>query len=286
MRAVLSALPDLDDDVVDYLISVLADAADEEAGFREEAGFAEASEAALSAEQVVEIIEPFVEALDGVDEAGIAALGVQIAAIMAQPEPEPEPEPFVDASVEVEQQPEYAPEPEPELDPTLAEAAAAAVEADEDPTVAFLRESFPSLSRQDIRGVLKKNRGEVDDRAFELLLHLSDRRAAGEADTVEEEGTGGSVRLLGADGSVRLVDPKEAELSQREETKRRRALLERYENAASDAGTYAPRRNATGGVKTVYATELLYKNEDSSIENEDSSMENDDSIENTPQSPP
>jgi hypothetical protein len=246
--ALLSTLPDLDEDVVEYLISVLADAAEEA---REESG------GPLSAEQVGEIILPFVEALEGVDKADIATLGVQIAAIMAQPADSP-----IDASVEVEpqpepqqppqQQPEYAPEPEPELDPTPAEAAAAAAAADEDPTVAFLSESFPSLSRQDIRGVLKKNRGEVDDRAFELLLQLSDRRAAGEAEAADEEGADGSVRLLGADGSVRLAGKEKAAVSKRDEAKRRRALLERYENAASSAGTYAPRRNATGGTKTVH----------------------------------
>jgi len=130
VRALLLTAALDDDDVIEYLGGVLAEAA------------ADPDEGPLTAERVADVAGPFLE--EGqLDEAGVAALCEKIAALYAaadtEPEPEPEPEPqqpepaqqrtgggsVAEAEAEAAQQrrlqrlssPGAQPEPEPEPEP-------------------------------------------------------------------------------------------------------------------------------------------------------------------------
>jgi hypothetical protein len=246
VRCELALLNDLDEEVAEYLVSCLADAA-------ADAG------APLDGGGVLEVVEPFVDGL-GLDDAEVAALGSRIAALMSAPDestqqpPTQRPSaPHQEAQSAQDQRlaklaaaPDAAaatPAPEPEAEPEPAHEPEPEA-AEEDPQLAFLRESFPSLSGQDIRQVLRQNRGQVDDRAFELLLQRQAAKAA-KAEAPQQQGAVSGGADAGAKGTL-------SDAGKREAVKRRRALLERYENSAAAGSAGGRRKNATGSVKTVH----------------------------------
>ena len=239
----LAALEDLDKEVAEYLVSSISDAAEE-------------SDEPLDQHSVLELIQPFVEGI-GLEEKQVTALASRVAQLLTTPDElddetlNPTPDEPEQPSQEVAQsarearraklnalEPEPAPEPEQEPQEPGQEPESEADGADQQ--LAFLRESFPSLSTQEIRQILRQTRGQVDDRAFELLFE----RQAARSEAVEAHGA-----PSGATGTG-TKSRQLSEAEKREETKRRRALLERYENSASAVAGH--RKNATGGLKTVH----------------------------------
>lgn len=235
----LAALEDLDGEVAEYLVSSLSDAAEE-------------SGEPLDQHSVLEVIGPFVEGV-GLEEEQVAALASRVAQLLSTPdeldealnptpdEAEQPPQEGARSAREARRaklsapEPELAPEPEQEPAEPESEAEGA------DQQLAFLRESFPSLSTQEIRQILRQTRGQVDDRAFELLFERQAARAE-----AAETAPGAPAGAIGTGVKSRQL----SEAAKREETKRRRALLERYENSASAVAGH--RKNATGGLKTVH----------------------------------
>jgi hypothetical protein len=243
-RRELAALQDLDEEVAEYLVSSLVDAAEDNGG-------------PLDSDGVLEVIEPFVEGVV-LEEAQIGALAHRVAALMAEPDEPDEPEagsPQQEALSAKEQRRAKlnapAPEPEPEREPELEAAPESepphepGSETDEGAQqLAFLRESFPSLSSQDIRQIIKQNRGQVDDRAIELLFQRQAAKDA-KAEAAQRRGPASTGADAGSAGKL-------SEAEKRDEAKRRRALLERYENSGAVGTGGGRRKNATGGVKTVH----------------------------------
>ena len=155
-------------------------------------------------------------------------------------EPEPEPEPELELESELQPLPQLA-----EVVETLPQ--------DEKPEVVFLRDSFPSLSAAEIRGVLMRFGGEVSDRTLEALLRLQasrERQAEAEVLRAARTSDGGpnGVRLGG--GGLPQPDPEElSPVAQRLAAKQRKALLERYLNsdAGGSGGRTVRKKNSGGG---------------------------------------
>ena len=242
VRRELASLDDLDEEIAEYLVSSLVDTAED---------YGEP----LGEDGVLEVIEPFVAGI-GLQDEEIKLLAARIGALLAttdEPDADQQPSSPCEAAHSAQEarraklnavqlEPEPEPEPEPELHPEPPEQEAEAEEVDQQ--LAFLKESFPDLPGQEIRQIIKQNRGQVDDRAFELLFQRQAVRAA-RSEVSERESSGAA----GEDAGSRKL----SEAEKREEAKRRRALLERYENSASAGNGGGRRKNGTGGIKTVHA---------------------------------
>ena len=211
-KALVETLPELGEEMAAYLVETLLDAA------------ADSEDSAVGSAEVLEVIEPFVAGLDGLqDEASIEALSVGIATLMAVSDAGPvqtaraaqvqrhtkliaTPGPHhAAASSEVPVKP-VEPEPEPESEPEPAAVAAPAPESsrsddgsllstlldalrdvDDDDTLEYLSGAIVgSVEGNATEKLLVTDRDELIDLVAPLLVDLGTAKTRQAADSVAE----------------------------------------------------------------------------------------------------